>query len=181
MKFDDHTRALWDEVREADRHRRNFEQLTRQVSALASRVDDALAFPADYDELQFRLPISEQVTSLIQRAKQLVSEFEVEEKRIEQQFHDVVWRFLEVGSGLRRDDRICCSDWKGRPITVVPHNFWVGDKGVGDLVFWCTIVRKDGTVGKRDHSFHLEKDSWTKKPTERLTGPEVQLDHPLSA
>jgi hypothetical protein len=167
MTLNDNTQALWEELREADRNKRNFESLASTVATLASWFEDA-----DYSEDSgITFPPSDEVAALVLRAKQLAAAFGSEGLRVQQQFRSTAWRFLEAAYDLRDEDRILCSDWHGRPLTVVARDFWVGDGSVGDMLLWCTIVRKDGSIGKRDHSFHLQKDSWSKKPVEHETRP----------
>jgi len=165
MTFDENTRALWDELREADRQKRNFEHLSSAVATLASWFNDA-ELSEDPD---ITFPPSTEVGALVEQAKELSAAFERERERVQQQFRDRARHFLAAAYDLRDGDRISCSDWSGRAITVVARDFWIGDTGVGDMLLWCTIVRKDGSIGTREFSFHLQKDVWSKKSLEQAS------------
>jgi hypothetical protein len=105
-------------------------------------------------------PISDGLQALIARTKELSDDFERYEVEIESSYQGAAWGFAAIGYGIHAGERIEFTDWRGRVVVGSAHELWVRERTAGELTLRVLLLRKDGSVGKKDGHMQLAHDGW---------------------
>ena len=154
MKAGPETDALWEVVCTARRDEDYLLQVACNVRLLAGRFD------VRYRDLA--PPLSIELQSLILRTVILEQDWEKYQHYDRWRFQDAAWRFAAHAFDLHPGDRVIRN--AGETLRLMLTGVMYISEAVGDLSMSGSILKKDGTPGKRHTSIALLRTPWRKLP-----------------
>jgi hypothetical protein len=138
---------LWEAFLDAWKHRNN----AYAVSYLFSY--------SSFEAFTFDHPVSEALSSLLKRTKEVSDAFDQFEEETDRAYQLAAWQYATDTFNLRQGDQIQIVR-DGKPLMIFCDRLRSDEGELSD--FWVSgpIARKDGSPGKNDYSIPLTQVDW---------------------
>jgi len=149
LKLDEETHRLWESLLRARQDEKNLFEVCMNIEVLAGRFDGG--------DRDLEIPVSEELQSLIERAKDLADDWYAYDREVTQAVQVIAWRFGRYAYELHHGDYV---QYRDRVLST--DHLFIVSPSVGDLGLPGRILTKAGEPGRREVEFPLLRTAWSK-------------------